>query len=109
MISGDANGLILYEGEWIFVANGVIQSQHTGLALYDGEWFYINKGKLDTTINRLVEYDGGLFVVAVGRIVREVNGLWQNPATACGITLQRARYRNSIPARHSMTVPGSTL
>ena len=80
VISGDANGLILYEGEWIFVANGVIQSQHTGLALYDGEWFYINKGKLDTTINRLVEYDGGLFVVAVGRIVREVNGLWQNPA-----------------------------
>ena len=58
VISGDANGLILYEGEWIFVANGVIQSQHTGLALYDG----------------------GLFVVAVGRIVREVNGLWQNPA-----------------------------
>ena len=80
VIPSTVNGLFNYEGEWVFVANGVIQSQHTGLALYDGQWFYITKGKLDTTINRLVEYDGGLFIVAVGRIAREVNGLWQNPA-----------------------------
>ena len=79
VIPSTVNGLFNYEGEWVFVANGVIQSQHTGLALYDGQWFYIIKGKLDTTINRLVEYDGGLFIVAVGRIAREVNGLWQNP------------------------------
>lgn len=80
VIPSTANGLIIYEGEWVFVANGIIQSQHTGLALYDGECFYITNGKLDTTINRLVSYDGGLFVVAAGRLVREVNGLWQNPA-----------------------------
>lgn len=79
VIPSNANGLIIYKNEWVFVANGQIQTQHTGLALYDGEWFYITNGKLDITVNRLVSYDGGLFVVAAGRIVREANGLYLDP------------------------------
>ena len=64
--------------KWYFCAEGQVV-KHTGLAMYDGEWFYVENGVLDTGLNALVEYNGGLFYVAAGRLLREVNGLAMDP------------------------------
>ncbi|MCC8103092.1 MAG: hypothetical protein LIP11_12845 [Clostridiales bacterium] len=55
-----------------------MQLQYTGLVIHDGAWFYITDGILDTTVNGLIPYDGERFLVAAGRMVREYSGLWLN-------------------------------
>ncbi len=63
---------------WYFCAEGQVV-QHTGLVMYNEEWFYVKDGVLDTNLNALVPYNGGLFYVAAGRITREVSGLVLDP------------------------------
>ena len=74
------NGLVMdpNSDKWYFCAEGQVV-KHTGLVMYDNEWFYVENGVLDTGLNALVEYDGGLFYVAAGRIVRDTNGLVLDP------------------------------
>ena len=74
------NGLVMdpNSDKWYFCAEGQVV-KHTGLVMYDDEWFYVEDGVLDTGLNALVEYNGGLFYVAAGRLLRNVNGLVMDP------------------------------
>ena len=74
------NGLVMDPNSdlWYFCAEGQVV-QHTGLVMYNEEWFYVKDGVLDTNLNALVPYNGGLFYVAAGRITREVSGLVLDP------------------------------
>lgn len=74
------NGLVMDpdSDNWYFCAEGQVV-KHTGLVMYDEEWFYVEDGVLDTGRNGLVEYNGGLFYVAAGRLIRDVNGLVMDP------------------------------
>ena len=74
------NGLVMDPNgdKWYFCAEGQAV-KHTGLVMYNDEWFYVDEGVLDTGLNALVGYNGGLFYVAAGRITREVSGLVLDP------------------------------
>ena len=74
------NGLVMdpNSDKWYFCAEGQVV-KHTGLVMYNEEWFYVNDGVLDTNLNALVPYNGGLFYVAAGRLTREVSGLVLDP------------------------------
>ena len=74
------NGLVMdpNSDKWYFCAEGQVV-KHTGLVMYNDEWFYVENGVLDTSLNALVAYNGGLFYVAAGRILRDVSGLVMDP------------------------------
>ena len=74
------NGLVMdpNSDKWYFCAEGQVV-KHTGLVMYNEEWFYVENGVLDTSLNALVAYNGGLFYVAAGRILRDVSGLVMDP------------------------------
>jgi hypothetical protein len=70
-------GAILVDDVFYFLANGKVQKVNQ-LCLYEDEWFYVENGVINTEKNGLVDYDGGTFMLGAGRIQREVSGLWEN-------------------------------
>lgn len=76
--TGKQTGMTKLDGKWVYLEDGVINTEKTGLVPYDGAWFYVKNGEMDTSTTGFVDYDNGRFYVARGRIVKEANGLVQD-------------------------------
>ena len=68
-------------GSWMYLADGMVQTQYMGLADYDGEWFYMEGGKIVNGVDvdrkmPLVVYNGAAFYVSTdGHIPLDYTGL----------------------------------
>jgi len=71
------NGLGLYsstiggDDNWYFIAAGQVVD-YSGIVMYDGAFFVVVDGVLDTSNNGTVEYDGATFNVVAGQLYDQV-------------------------------------
>ncbi|MCD8395632.1 MAG: hypothetical protein LUD12_00335 [Lachnospiraceae bacterium] len=73
----DYNGLWLNassiggDDQWYFIAAGKVQNV-TQVVMYDGEFFYVVNGVLASDYNGTIEYDGATFLVVAGQLYANV-------------------------------------
>ncbi|MCC8103448.1 MAG: leucine-rich repeat protein [Clostridiales bacterium] len=55
------------DNQWYFIAYGMVQNV-SDVVMYDGAWFVVKNGILDTDYNGTIEYDGATFTVVSGQL-----------------------------------------
>ena len=74
--------LILKDGTWYCIRNGVLDYNYTGLAFHCGGWYYVDHGKLDWNYTGLTKYYSTWYMVTNGQVdwsfsnLTEYYGTW---------------------------------
>ena len=74
-VDPSSNGLVQYNGAWVYVVNGVQDKTYVGLAQNANGWWYVRNGAVDFSYTGLAENENGTWYVVGGALDFTVTGI----------------------------------
>ena len=69
------NDVVLSNGQWYYIENGIVNYEYTGLCKHAGTWYYIENGILNWEYTGLAQYNGQWYYVENGVLNWDYTGL----------------------------------